>query len=213
VRVVRSTGELGAPAAIVLPGSKNVPGDLRYLFQTGLARAIMEAGHSGSAEIVGICGGFQMLGEKVTDPHRLESDGADVAGLALLPVTTALEREKTLRRTSATHVDSGLEVRGYEIHHGQTTAAQARHALLGRSGEPMGAASGNGLVWGCYLHGIFDADPFRRWFIDRLRTRSGLAPVGRVLACYDIEPALDRLAATLRACLPIEAIYRRMGLR
>ena len=213
VRVVRSTGELGAPAAIVLPGSKNVPGDLRYLFQTGLARAIMEAGHSGSAEIVGICGGFQMLGEKVTDPHRLESDGADVAGLALLPVTTALEREKTLRRTSATHVDSGLEVRGYEIHHGQTTAAQARHALLGRSGEPMGAASGNGLVWGCFLHGIFDADPFRRWFIDRLRTRSGLAPVGRVLACYDIEPALDRLAATLRACLPIEAIYRRMGLR
>jgi cobyric acid synthase CobQ/L-threonine-O-3-phosphate decarboxylase len=213
VRVVRSAEELGVPAAIVLPGSKNVPGDLRYLVQTGLAGAIAEAARSGVVEVVGICGGFQMLGETVTDPHRLESDGADVAGLALLPVTTMLEREKTLRRTSATHVDSGLEVRGYEIHHGQTVAAQARHALLAPGGEPMGTVSRNGLVWGCYLHGIFDADPFRRWFIDRLRTRRGMEPAGRVLARYDIEPALDRLAATLRACLPVEALYRRMGLR
>lgn len=213
VRVVRSAAELGAPAAIVLPGSKNVPGDLRHLVQTGLAGAIAEAARSGAVEIVGICGGLQMLGETVTDPHRLESDGGDVKGLALLPVTTTLERDKTLRRITAIHMASGLEVAGYEIHHGQTTAAGVRHALAASGGEPMGARSENGMIWGCYLHGLFDADPFRRWFIDRLRARRGMEPVGRVLAHYDIEPALDRLAATLRACLPVEALYRRMGLR
>jgi adenosylcobyric acid synthase len=77
----------------------------------------------------------------------------------------------------------------------------------------MGSVSVDGLLWGCYLHGIFDADEFRRWFVDRLRVRSGVPAVGRILARYDVEPALDRLAVTLRECLPIDKIYRIMRLR
>lgn len=211
VRIVRSADELGTPAAILLPGSKNVPGDLRFLAESGLARAVCEAARSGQVEVVGICGGFQMLGETLEDPHRLESDGAASPCLGLLTATTTLALEKTLRRTTARHIDSGLEVTGYEIHHGQTVSARALPVLAGE--DAMGARTENGLIWGCYLHGLFDADPFRRWFIDRLRTRCGLAPTGRILARYDIEPALDRLADALRASLPIERIYHVMRLR
>ena len=213
LRIVRSAGELGTPAAIILPGSKNVPGDLRYLIATGLAGAITAAAQSGIVEIIGICGGFQMLGSTVQDPHKLESDGGGVVGLGLLPMTTTLELDKTLRRTTARHVDSGLDVSGYEIHHGQTTAGDSRHAFAGPRESRMGAQTADGMIWGCYIHGLFDADPFRRWFVDRLRMRRGMEPAGRVLAGYDIEPALNRLADTLRDCLPIDAIYRRMGLR
>jgi len=134
VRIVRSAAELGSPAAIVLPGSKNVHGDLLYLVQSGLARVIAEAARSGRVEVVGICGGFQMLGEKLDDPHRLESDGVGAAGLGLLPVTTTLELDKTLKRTTVRHIDSGLEVAGYEIHHGQTVAAQSNPCLRDRTG-------------------------------------------------------------------------------
>jgi adenosylcobyric acid synthase len=80
-------------------------------------------------------------------------------------------------------------------------------------GEVLGAASPDGRVWGTYLHGVFDSDAFRRWFIDRLRVRRGLAPIGRVVGRYDIEPALDRLAEAVRRALPVERIYRMMGLR
>ena len=80
-------------------------------------------------------------------------------------------------------------------------------------GRVIGFASENGNVFGTYLHGLFDNDPFRRWFIDRLRTRRGLTPVGRVLVECDIESALDRLAGIVRANLDVQRIYHRMGLR
>jgi cobyric acid synthase CobQ len=209
VRVVRSRAELGRPAALILPGSKNVPGDLRFLRETGLASAIEELAHAEGCEIVGICGGFQLLGQRIADPHGLESDGTDVRALGLLAVETTLAAEKTLRRTEARHNASGLIVRGYEIHHG-VTRVDAAFAVL----DPAdGASSPDGLVWGCYLHGLFDEDEFRRWFLDRLRVRAGLAPLGAIQARYDIEPALDRVAAVVRERLPIDELYRRMGLR
>jgi adenosylcobyric acid synthase len=79
-------------------------------------------------------------------------------------------------------------------------------------GTPIGFGRADSLVWGTYLHGIFDADPFRRWFVDRLRVRRGLAPVGKVVATYDLEPALDRLADAVRENVQIKDIYRVMGL-
>ena len=116
-------------------------------------------------------------------------------------------------RTPAAHAPSGLEVVGYEIHHGQTESATLAAALDAERWPGASArGSGDGRVWGTYLHGVFDADPFRRWFIDRLRVRRGLAPLGRVIARYDIEPALDRLADVVRHSLDMEAIYRLMGL-
>lgn len=153
-----------------------------------------------------------MLGDRVEDPHHLESGGTPQAGMGILPLVTTLEPQKTLRRTVGRHLESGLEVSGYEIHHGQTTGEEVLPVIRTDSGEFAGGRTANGQVWGAYLHGIFDRDEFRRWFIDRLRAPR-LAPKGRVLVRYDLEPALDRLAMVVREALPVETLYQWMGLR
>jgi len=213
LRVVRSSRDIGHPDAVILPGSKNVIGDLEYLRKDGLAERIADLAHGGKTEIVGICGGFQILGTEIADPHGIESGGRTIKGLGLLPVTTTLALEKTLECVSARHADSGIALKGYEIHHGLTNGMNMQAAVVREDGALVGVRSEEGLMWGTYLHGIFDADEFRRWFIDRLRTRRGLAPMGRVLAAYDLEPAFDRLAEVVRRCLDIEKVYRLMGLR
>lgn len=209
VRVVRRAAELGRPHAVVLPGSKNVPGDLRALAESGLARAVAGLARVGGVEIVGICAGFQMLGRSVADPHGLESRG-EAAGLGLLPLRTELARDKTLARCEAVHEASGLALRGYEIHHGRTVPEGGgeglRPAVRRADGEVLGHARADGMVWGSYLHGLFDADAFRRWFVDGLRVRAGHPPLGRPATTYDLEPALDRLAATVRASLDMDLI-------
>ncbi|MHB0911852.1 MAG: cobyric acid synthase [Armatimonadota bacterium] len=189
LRAVRSASELGRPDAVVLPGSKNVLHDLSWLRETGLADAVMRS----DAEVIGICGGYQMLGIKISDPHGIEG-GGETSGLGLLPVETVLEREKTLRQVEGMH-PCGLPITGYEIHHGVTEA---------------GLVCEDGRAWGTYLHGVFDSDVFRRWFIDKLRAGRGLPP-GEASA-FDIEPALDRLAGIVRESLDVGAIYARMGL-
>ncbi len=201
LRIVSQPADLQQPDAVILPGSKNVIADIAFLHSSGLADAIRHLAGTGS-EVVGICGGFQMLGQQIADPHRIEGGGVR-PGLALLPLTTVLDPDKTLVQKRFIHVESGLPVHGYEIHHGRT-ASQALPVLQG-DGD-TGARQAN--VWGSYLHGIFDSDPFRRWFIDRLRQRRGLAALGKVAAPYDLEPAFDRLADTVRRHLDMEAVYR-----
>ncbi|NTV14745.1 MAG: cobyric acid synthase [Desulfobulbaceae bacterium] len=216
LRVIRSQDELAAVgpelAALVLPGSKNVMHDLDYLRQSGLAEQIKRLAMAGEVEIVGICGGFQMLGREINDPHQLESAGGRLAGLAILEMTTTLAAEKTLIQQSGLHLPSHLAVHGYEIHHGQTVAAHAK-ALRLADGSEDGAVSADGRVWGSYLHGIFDDDDFRRWFIDMLRSSRQLMPIGSVVAPYDLEPAFERLAAVVRASIDLPRIYRLLGLR
>jgi cobyric acid synthase CobQ/L-threonine-O-3-phosphate decarboxylase len=212
LKIVRSAGELDHPDAVILPGSKNTLGDLAYLRHSGLAARIAELAREGKCEIVGICGGFQMLGREIADPLALESSAGALAGLGLLGVRTVMAAEKTLVRTTARHLASGLEVRGYEIHHGQTTLEGTDPLVVRADGQAVGAGASQQSVWGTYLHGLFDADPFRRWFLDRLRVRRGLAPLGEIVGRYDLEPALDRLAEVVRRSLPIDKIYALMGL-
>lgn len=212
LRIVRTADELCRPDAIILPGSKNTLGDLAYLKRSGLAERIVRLAAEGKTEIVGICGGFQMIGKEIHDPQCVESGAGTAAGLALLDVQTVMAFEKTLLRASARHVLSGLEVQGYEIHHGQTRTVTLAPLLVRPDGEAIGLATADGRMWGTYLHGVFDADGFRRWFIDRLRVRRGLPAVGRVLANYTIEPALDQLAQIVRRSLKMDEIYRLMGL-
>ena len=212
LRVVRGPKELGAPDAVILPGSKNVMGDMAWLARTGLARKLVSLARR-KTEIVGICGGFQILGRRILDPNRLESaSGQPIAGLGLLEARTVLAREKTLTRTSGRHGPSGKEVVGYEIHHGQTTGKGLEAVVVDAAGQPAGWARRDGRVWGTYLHGLFDADAFRRWWINRLRTRRGLSPLRGRGAGYDIEPALDRLADAVRASVKMDEIYRLLGL-
>ncbi len=216
LRVVKSGDELGRPAAVILPGSKNVIDDLRYLKNTGLASQIKQLAAGGRAEIVGICGGLQMLGQTIADPHGVEASGS-IDGLGLLPISTVLAPDKTLTRQTLTHLASGHSVHGYEIHHGQTEKrtgdsleAELEPVLHGEAAA--GVAAGRGLIWGTYLHGIFDADAFRHWFIDSLRQRGGMGVYQGARATYDLEPALDRLAATVRSRLDMAAVYRLLKL-
>jgi len=213
LRIVRSINDLNQPDAIILPGSKNVIGDLEYLRQSGLDRKIFDLTGKGRTEIVGLCGGFQMLGKSVEDPYGIESQRKTIEGLGLMPISTVMAQQKTLVRAEGTHLPSKLKVRGYEIHHGQTEGKPLLPLVVREDGQIIGAEAGKGNIWGTYLHGIFDADEFRRWFIDRLRVRRNLSAVGKVCAVYDLEPAYERLAEVVRRSLKMDEMYRRMGLR
>jgi adenosylcobyric acid synthase len=214
LRIVRSAAELGRPDAVILPGSKNTLGDLDYLRRSGLAERIVALASEPDrvVEIVGICAGFQMLGREIRDPGEVESSAQCCNGLGLLDVQTVMAAEKTLVRTKARHALSGLDVVGYEIHHGRTHGGGCAPLLVGDGGEVVGAAGDDARVWGTYLHGVFDADAFRRWFLDRLRAGRGWPPAAGITGRYDIEPALDRLADAVRASLRIDDIHRIMGL-
>jgi cobyric acid synthase CobQ len=219
VRIVRKPEMLGSPDAVILPGSKNVIGDLQALKERGLAEAILKLAQEGRTRIVGLCGGFQMLGKTIEDPTGIESTNRMLSGLGLLPVETVLLPEKTLKAVHARHVKSGLPLRGYEIHHGATRecggallACGNEVAVVRDDGEPIGYASADGRIMGTYLHGFFDADAFRRWFIDDLRKQRGWPALKSVQAVFDVEPALDRLADVVRASLDVKAIYKKMGI-
>jgi len=211
LRRVRSGDELGNPDMLLLPGSKNTLADLAWLRESGLAEAAARL--AGKAEIAGICGGFQMLGTTVEDPLGVESGQKSAPGLGLLPVTTSLAADKTLTRRAAVDLIANLPVHGYEIHHGKTRPVPESATT---AGSPLYADTPDlgwacGPVWGTYLHGVFDADAYRRAVLDRLRARKGLAPLGAVQVRYGLDPALDRLADALRRSLDMPRIYRLLG--
>ncbi len=212
VRVVRRAEDLGTPDAVILPGSKNTVADLEDLRRRGLDAALERLAASGGTEIAGVCAGLQMLGLSVGDPHGLETDKGGTAGLGLLPIATELAPEKTLLRSEAAHAPTGCAVQGYEIHHGVTEIkGECEIAVVRKDGAAIGFAARGGLVWGSYLHGVFDADGFRRVWLDGLRARKGLPPAAMTTA-YDLEPALDRLAAVVRQSLDMKKIRALLGL-
>ncbi len=212
LKIVRTASDLNRPDAVILPGSKNVIGDLEYLKHHGLAGKIRDLAANFGTELVGLCGGFQMIGADIADLMGWNRIARPYRASVLLNVTTVLAMEKTLTRVTATHLESGLSVQGYEIHHGQSRSSDTEPLVKQHNGTTDGARSPDGKLWGTYLHGIFDSDEFRRWFIDRLRIRRGLSAKGKVCARYDIEPALDRLADSVRRSLQMDEIYRLMGL-
>ncbi len=209
VRVVRRGDAVGAPDAVILPGTKNTIGDLQALRETGIADALLQLPET--CEIVGLCGGFQMLGAAIADPLGLESAQPEIAGLGLLPMTTELAPDKVLCQVQARHNPSGCTVAGYEIHHGRTETGSLDVVIETAAGVG-GVGAADGRIWGTYLHGVFDADEFRWWFIDRVRVRKGLAPVGAIRGTYDLEPAFERLADIFRRHVDLDAIYRMMRL-
>lgn len=222
LRLVRDVRDLGAPDAVILPGSKNTIDDMRVFRGAGLAAALR--GLPASTSIVGICAGLQMLGARVDDPLGLESGQKSAEGFGLLPLTTELKREKTLTRMSLRHPRTGHAISGYEIHHGETVleASAAAEALFAdASGRALAygladqslATFGFPRVWGTYLHGVFDEDEFRRQFLDALRTRKGLAALGAPQTRFGLEPALERLADALRMHLDMGRVYQALGLQ
>lgn len=208
LKIIRRSEEFNNPDAIIIPGSKNVGGDLHYLKDRGFFEVISNFANKGCV-IVGICGGYQMLGRKMADPYKIETTRHEIDGIGLIAIDTMLNREKTLQRKEGIHLSSGKKITGYEIHHGITEGGEPP-VLSFSDGSVCGSSSFDGRVWGAYLHGIFDEDIFRRWFIDDLRQRKGLSRENRVLAPYNLDESLDDLADTVRSCFDMDEIYRIM---
>lgn len=235
VRYVQSADELGTPDVIILPGTKNTAADLQYLREQGFPEAIERALGQGTQQLAGICGGYQMLGLKLLDPHAVESaEPGESEGLGYLPLTTAFLPQKTTVRVSGTlAADHSLQlstqalssigempITGYEIHMGTTTnhdAASVRSlfSLAGPEGQavPEGWGTPDGRVWGSYLHGLFHNDRLRRSWLDGLRIAKGLAPLSVTFSAAALrEQEFDRLADAVRSHLDMNAVYNIMGL-
>lgn len=211
LRMVQRPEDFESPDVVIVPGSKNVVSDLAFLRQQKLDERVVNFARAGG-EVVGICGGYQMLGKTIKDPLGLEgSGGCSVQGLALLQIDTELAVDKTLTRQEGVHLPSGRAVTGYEIHHGISVSKDIP-ILQFTDGHQCGTVSKTGLIWGSYLHSIFDSDPFRHWWLDQIRLRKGMGPFSGKRAVYNLEPAFDRLADNLRSSLDMEEIYRLMGL-
>jgi cobyric acid synthase CobQ/L-threonine-O-3-phosphate decarboxylase len=210
LRVVDSVKDLGNPDVIILPGSKNVIGDLRFLLDKDFRSVLQQKAESG-CEIVGICGGYQVLGKAIHDPLGIESSLSTIEALGLLDISTELKAEKQLVRQGGTHLKSGLSVHGYEIHHGISTS-DLSPVLQFDNSRFCGSQSAHYNVWGSYLHGIFDSDVFRRWFIDNIREKKGYQRIDKIMATYDLEAAFDRLADTVRKNLDMDKVYGLLNL-
>ncbi|KAE8437378.1 cobyric acid synthase [Vreelandella piezotolerans] len=186
---------------IILPGSKSTASDLAWLKRQGWDAAMTRHLRYGG-KVLGICGGFQMLGECVDDPDGLEGTPGKVAGFGLLPLTTRMVAGKQLRNVSGVLMGEEATVAGYEIHNGVSEGPALSSPLFDLGTHLDGAISEDGQVMGTYLHGLFDHPEA----CQALLTILGLAQVGRVDYSAHREQALERLADTLEAHLDIDAI-------
>ena len=230
LRYVQSPTDLGRPDLVVLPGTKNTCADLRWLRHVGFEQPLLAHARAGG-RLVGICGGFQMLGRVIRDPERVESQEPEVGGLGLLPVVTTFLPHKTTHQVKAVaHERSGEavhrlaaqdELLGYEIHMGTTTleAGSPLLTITQRSGEPVaeedGAVSDDGRVWGTYLHGLFDNDDLRFRLVNVMREAKGLPlmPTDDLrAAAADKERSYEALADLLEESLDMDAVRSIIGI-
>ncbi|HKZ50463.1 MAG TPA: cobyric acid synthase [Dehalococcoidia bacterium] len=224
VRYVRDAAALGGPDLVILPGTKSTMSDLGFLRRSGLAEAVIRLARKGTP-VIGVCGGYQMLGQTIHDPQGVESSQPCVAGLGLLPVSTTFEREKATHQVTARVADStgmlagatGKEVRGYEIHMGSTSGQgeAAPFVVLERSGEraclPDGCIDASGHILGTYIHGLFSNTSLRLSLLGYLAEKKGIS-LPRLGAIATQEEHLNRLAALVRGHVDMGLIYRITGL-
>lgn len=186
---------------VLLPGSKNTIGDLLALREEGWDIDIAAHVRRGGC-VLGLCGGFQMLGRRVDDPDGLEGRAGRFDGLGHLDVETELVADKVVRPVTGRHIASGAEVAGYEIHLGRTDGPDTARALFEIDGRGVGATSSDGRVMGTYVHGVFASDGFRRAFLDMIANgaASDVAYEARV------EAVLDGFADHLEEHLDVDAV-------
>jgi adenosylcobyric acid synthase len=221
LRFAVSPDDLRGADVVILPGSKNTLEDLDYLVTLAFSDALKAHVHRGG-ELVGICGGYQMLGQEVADPKGLERGGTSV-GLRFLDVTTELDVPKICRQVCATSLLHGVAahapVRGYEIHMGRTSRGTVNpcfhlEASEIREANPRaneGAVSESGLVWGTNIHGLFDQAEFRRGWLNRVRGRKGFPPISThesELISAKLGGELDRWSDHLERYVNMDAIYQ-----
>lgn len=195
---------------IILPGSKSTRGDLAYLRAQGwdidIAAHIRRGGH-----VLGICGGYQMLGQMVRDPDGIEGPAGETPGLGHLDIVTTMTPDKHLTRVVGQHVATGAQVSGYEIHIGRSEGAARARPFARVGGQDEGAVSADGRIMGTYLHGLFQADAFRADFLRQLGVQVGQTDGYGAR----VEAALDALAAHIEAHMDVDGLLEvaRGGMR
>jgi adenosylcobyric acid synthase len=187
-------------ALVILPGSKATIADLQFLRREGWDIDLLAHRRQGG-RVLGLCAGYQMLGRSIADPLGMEGRTGSVQGLGLLEIDTVLGAEKRLGLTSGSDIATGMSVQGYEMHLGRTTGPGLERPMLRLMGRPEGAISAEGLVSGCYLHGLFTCDGYRRAFLESL----GIA-AGAVAYEHQVETTLDALADHLERSLDLSAM-------
>ncbi|WP_139976143.1 MULTISPECIES: cobyric acid synthase [Brucella/Ochrobactrum group] len=191
----------GDAGLVVLPGTKSTIADMQAVRDNGwdrqLSAHVKRGGH-----VLGICGGFQMLGRHISDPAGMEGHVRDIDGLGLLDIDTVMEPEKVVRNVQATSLLYDTPLQGYEIHIGRTTGPDMGRPFARVGEHADGAISPDGRIMGTYLHGVFNADEFRRKFLHNLGVRSSF-----VNYRAGVEAALDELAEGLETHLDINALF------
>lgn len=207
--------ELGEEDIIILPGSKSTIADLQKLKDNGIYDKVIELHNAGTA-VVGICGGFQMLGQEIRDPHKLEGDLEVIEGFGLLNTTTVMEKMKCTQQVKRELVEDladtilegceNLKVRGYEIHQGVTDGNDKNITL---EGGYIFVAKEN--IFGTYIHGIFDNEKFTRNFLNNIRKRKGLEPLDYSFSFSEFkENEYNKLANLVRENLDMSKVYKIM---
>ncbi|HEY8908689.1 MAG TPA: cobyric acid synthase [Desulfosporosinus sp.] len=223
VRYVTETANLGKPDLVILPGSKNTLGDLRFLHETGLGSQIQKLSEE-EVPLIGICGGYQMMGRTVKDPLHTESALEEVSGLGILPMVTEFYPQKHTVQSKGTIVSdrdflkvcTGQTVVGYEIHMGRSTIDEGQEPLFNLTSNGISYADGlqAGNSYGTYLHGIFDNDGLRTALLTWLwQRRDRTRPVEATLSQAALrESAFNELADLVRQSVDVERIRAIMGL-
>jgi adenosylcobyric acid synthase len=210
VRYIHPKQSLGHPDAVILPGSKTTIADLIALHKTGMAEEIQNYVAAGGT-VLGICGGYQMLGKILADPEGIEGQEGRYRGLGLLPLKTVIAGQKVARQRSVTSnfPQEGLPVAGYEIHQGRTRLIESEGGIQALFDDAnLGVVDDSHSVWGTYLHGIFDNGPWRRAWLNRLRQQRGLKSLPTGVANYreQRELLLDQLADSIAPHLDLKPL-------
>ncbi len=210
VKYVSPKQSLGHPDAVIIPGSKTTIADLIVLHKTGMAEELQNYAAAGGT-VMGICGGFQMLGKILADPEGIEGQEGRYKGLGLLPLKTVIAGQKVARQRQVTSnfPQDGLPVTGYEIHQGRTRlmeAAEGTNPLFDDTN--LGVVDDSLSIWGTYLHGIFDNGPWRRAWLNRLRQQRGLKALPTGVSNYreQREMQLDLLADSIEPHLDLTPV-------
>ena len=192
---VTTGGDFSGADLIILPGSKSVQADLAYLREQGFDRQVFKHLRYGG-KVLGICGGFQMLGQKISDPEQVEGSIAESEGLGLLDISTRLTAEKQLKNVDGVLVNSGNKIKGYEIHCGISEGVGLQSPFCHVSDQndcayTDGAVSDDGQVMGTYLHGVFDHPEACAFILEWVSGSSVTAEDWQVLREREIERIAD----------------------
>ena len=227
LRYVDSPTQLGRPDLLIIPGTKTTIPDLAWMNQQGLSQTVKEL-HAGGTAVIGICGGYQMLGNKISDPDHIESSIAAIDGLGILNLTTVFEGSKETHRikgqvneaTGLLSGAAGMPVTGYEIHMGRTVGEgfsppfliddRADVKVCG-DGDLEGAIDSSGSVIGTYIHGLFLNPELRGAMLAELARRKGVS-LPDVTTENDMDREFDKLADWVRSSMDMDLIYRMSGL-